>query len=301
MTESEQEDGATDGAPGGSGREGGVPEESDVGFEDAVSELERVEGKRRIGGVFAGIGAIVAVLGGIILAAEYQRFLFQPRMPVEQNERKIVRRTDDPECHELIDEVTEIGNQYYVLESDIEKTIPGGDPEAIRNLDEKLVTLRERLEEAEAFSEEANLRYEKSRDELDKWFSYTKYEIDILRDVIDNLLTESTSPESGTSDRDAGTAEPDVGGARADTAGKDAGDAGEEQEEQSFPYADERTPTERRDGAMVELHEAFENFRVWHAGDSQKHPCGDNEEGEEPWRPDDWDAGMTGGGDVPSP
>lgn len=299
MTESEHGDSSTDPSSGDAGSEGTVPEDPDVGIEDAVSELERVEGKRRLGGVFAGIGAIVAVLGGIILAAEYKSCLFQPRMPVEKNERKIIRKTDDPECRELIDEVTEIGNQYYVLESEIEETIPGDDPEAIRNLDEKLVTLRNRLEEAEAFSHEANLRYEKSREELDKWFSYTTYEIDILRDVIDNQLAELTPADAGTSQRDAGAAEVDTDGGVPDAGRRDAGDVGAAREEPSFPYSDERTPTERRDGAMVELHEAFENFRVWHSGDSQKHPCGDDEEGEEPWRPDDWDAGIEMDGKAP--
>jgi len=247
-----------------------VPGE-DSEISEALSELERVEAKRRNYGILLGIAAVGAVVGAILLAAEYRHFLFQPEMPIEENERKILRRTDDPQCRRLIEEVTEVGNDYYVLESKIEQTIPGDDAEAIRNVDRKLATLKERLKGAEELADEANLRYEKSQEELDKWFSYTHYEIDILRDVIDNQLAEL--PPEPEQSGDAGIA--DSGTPTEDPSGR----------------SDGRTPEERRDGAMVELHEAFENFRVWHSGDTHKHPCGDHEEGEQPWRPDDWSTG----------
>lgn len=268
-------------------------------FEQAVSELESVEASRRRLFVAIGIGAVVALAVSILAVAEFREWFFQPKMPIEKTEREIVRKTDDPQCRELISEITNIGHTFFAMEGRLEEHVPGDDSEEIRKLDRELATLKERLEEAEELSGEANLRFEESREELDEWFRYVRNEIWVLRDVLANQLEELGVEPSATGDAGSGPDAGDVGAGQAeaeeaDATGEGDPDAGTDGSETS---EDGRPPAERRNGALVALHDAFENFRVWHK--ANLHPCGAASEDEEPWRPSGWeaepDAGSSGG------
>lgn len=252
----------------------------EIEFEDAVSELERAESKRRRWGYILGVAAVVLLAVAVVVGVKYRSWLFQPDMPIEESQRQIVKKTDDPQCRTLIAEVTNIGNTFYALEGEVEQAVPGQDLENIREVDAKLAKIEKRLDEAEALGEQAKLRFDRSREELDRWFSYVDNELRILRDVFANEIArlEAGSP--------AGDASAAVG---------DTGDAGDAAEAEPSGAAAGRSPRERRDGALVALHDAFENFRVWHS--ASLHPCGDADEDEEPWRPEDWNTSEEGAGD----
>lgn len=259
--------------------EQGGPDE-EVDFEEAVSELEAVESKRRRWGYVLGIGSALLLVAAVVVGVEYRSWLFQPRMPIEESRRDIIRDTDDPQCRNMIADVTNIANTYYTLESRLEEVVPDGEPAEIRKVDEKLATIEERLDEAEALSREAKLRFDRSREELDKWFGHVDYEVRILREVTQNALDRQKAKGSGSADA----------GSTADTGSEQDNDAG------TPAVASDRTPVERRDGALVAMHDAFENFRVWHQ--ASMHPCGNAEKDEEPWRPADWK--KDGGADATS-
>jgi hypothetical protein len=256
-----------------------TPDE-DVDFEEAVSELEAVESKRRRWGYLLGIGAALLLVAGVVVGVEYRSWLFKPRMPIEESRRELIRDTDDPQCRNMIADVTNIANTYYALESRIGEVVPDGEPDEIRKVDEKLATIERRLDEAEALSGKATLRFDRSREELDKWFGHVDYEVRILREVTQNVLDRRKRDEAGSAD--AGSRD----------------DAGAEQEADTGTRAVEsdRAPVERRDGALVAMHDAFENFRVWH--EASMHPCGKADEDEQPWRPADWE--KDGGADATS-
>jgi hypothetical protein len=255
--------------------------DQEVDFEEAVSELEAVESKRRRWGYVLGIGAALLLVAGVVVGVEYRSWLFKPKMPIEESRRDIIRDTDDPQCRTMIADITNIANTYYALESRIEQVVPDGEDEEIRKVDEKLATIEERLDEAEALSRKATLRFDRSREELDKWFGHVDYEVRILREVTQNTLARRKEQRAESAD-----------------AGATGGDAGADAETDagSPTVGSDRTPVERRNGALVALHDAFENFRVWHQ--ASMHPCGDAEKDEQPWRPADWK--QKGGPDASS-
>ena len=261
----------------------------EVEFEDAVSELERVESKRRRLGVIIGIAALVLLAVALVVLVQFRTLLFRPKMPVEEGRRQIITETDDPQCREMISEVTNIGNTFFAMEGRIEKHLPGEDLEAIRGIDAELATLEKRLDEAEALSHQSALRFESSAKELEKWFSYVDYELRILRSVASNEI-ERLGGASARSE-DAGDADVGVGAESDAGTAADADASAAETTEES-----KRPPEERRDGALVALHDAFEEFRVWHSGSHSVHPCGDADKDETPWRPEDWnpDGGLKG-------
>ncbi len=249
----------------------GAGDEQQMDFEEAVSELERVESTRRRWGYVIGIGALVLLVGGVVVGVEYRSWLFQPKMPIEESRREIVRETDDPQCRTMIADITNIANTYYALERRVGKQVPGGDLEAIRTIDSKLASIEKRLDEAEALSREATLRFDESREELERWFSYVDNELRILRGVTQEELERLESAARADAQGAAGQGE----GPGADAGpGSDVGEGGP-------------GPVEARDGALIALHDAFENFRVWHS--ASMHPCGDAADDETPWRPKDWE------------
>ena len=263
-------------------------EEDSVEFEDALSGLEEVEAKRRRMGVFLGVGALALLAVSLILIAQFRSALFRPKMPVEESQREIIEKTDDPECRRMISEITNIGNTFFAMEGRIEEHIPGGEPEAVRKVVEDLATIDRRLAEAKELSSKANLRFEKSSKELEDWFEFVDREMEVVRDVAGAELERIEGAEAGG---DAGLA--DAAGAAGD-----AGDSAERADAGGQKADAGRSPTELRNSVLVQLHTAFENFRVWHS--ASLHPCGDSDEGETPWRPDDWEADAGQAGESPS-
>ena len=253
-------------------REPEATDQEGLEFEEAISELERVESKRRRMGVVLGVGALVLLVAALVLVAQFRSALFRPKMPIEESQREIILKTDDPQCRKLIADVTNIGNTFFAMEGRIEKHLPGGEPAAIRKVIEDLDTIHARVTEAEELSKEATLRFEKSREELERWFDFVDGELELLEEI-----AKADSADAGAM-ADAG----DAGDNQADAgASADAGEATDKAD--AGP-----TVTELRNSTLVALHEAFQNFRVWHS--ASLHPCGDNDEGETPWRPDDWEA-----------
>lgn len=267
------------------GQEEQTGSDDSVEFEDALSGLEEVEAKRRRMGVFLGVGALALLAISLVLIAQFRSALFRPKMPVEESQREIVEKTDDPQCRRMISDITNIGNTFFAMEGRIEEHIPGGEPEAVRKVVEDLATIDKRLDEAEELAAESNLRFEKSSKQLDDWFEFVDREMAVIRD----LAADELERVGGAEESDAGPGDTGVAAdatSEAESADAGAGDAGADAG---------RSPTELRNSVLVQLHTAFENFRVWHS--ASLHPCGDSDEGETPWRPDDWnaDAGQAGG------
>mgnify|MGYP006291953001 CR=1 FL=1 len=258
-TYSEFEDGQSqpDGDPGG-----------DAGLDEAVAELESAEASRKRFGLIVGLIAIVCIVGAVLLLIQFRDTLLVPKpseTDLEQAAQKNLDRTDDPQCRQLIADITDIQNRFFAMESRFESVIPDADQGETQTLLADLRTLKAELKEAESLSDQAALRFDRSEKELENWFDYVTNEILILEDVLVEQLARLR--EAAGSDV----------GVRADTGTEVTLDGIGTWEDEDMP------PADRRDRSLVALHEAFDSFRVWHSG--YEHPCGSNADDEEPWRP----------------
>ncbi|MFW5966296.1 MAG: hypothetical protein ACOCV2_02205 [Persicimonas sp.] len=265
---------------------------SDAEFDEVLSSLEQDEKQRRRRGLMY-LGLVVA--GIAVLTTIYVMFgdeLFEGPVDVERSEQMALEETDDPQCREMIERVERLGERYYKLEDDVDEHLLADDRGEIEKISEESVALREELAEAEEDSQEANLRFDRSRKELDDWFAYVGAELENLSELADDRLAKLKDEAEDAKD-DGGDGEGDESEEGGDAEEEEAEEEeaeeeeAEEEEEDSSPEDDEESFEERRDDLLVGLHDSFENFRVWHS--SAQHPCGAAEEGEEPWRPDEGD------------
>lgn len=277
------EDDQTEDGPSDSKRGRGPDEAPELG--EALDEIEDVESQRRLWGAVIGTATFLLLAAAVFAVVRFRTTLFRPPVDLE-TERETIRKTDDPECRQMIADVTAIKHEFFSLEDEIAATMPDGDPTAIRSLLSELEKLQRRIDEAEKLSQDATLRFDEDRKQLDDWFEYVDYEIGIVVQIAETRLEKKTGAPGGTAD--AG----DVGGG-----GSGAGDAGRSERDAGDAGGDaggSNLVRERKE-AVAAVHRVFENFRVWHEGG--RHPCGAAESDETPWRPDDWgDAGSIDGG-----
>lgn len=234
-----------------------------------VLELKRAEARRRQITIGMGLVVLIAAIVGVWALVEYREAFFRPQMGVEQGEEDVLARTNDPVCREMIAHVTTTGESFYELEPQIEAGLLADSPATVSETVERLSGLRIRIEEAKASAVDANLRFDESREQLNRWFDFALTELSLLerlatehRDVLEPPPTPDEPEQDEQGGNEAGTAEKTKG--------------------EKTPAVG-RTPAQLRDRALLTMHESFQNFRVWHT--SGLHPCGEAAEGVEGWTP----------------
>lgn len=283
-------------------------ERSDEELQGLMGGLAKAEKSRRTRALIIAF-VITGVLGGTgVLAVLFSDTFFQPELDIESGEKDVLAETNDPDCRGFIGKVTVIEADYRALEPSVAAMMKTEDPAELRKVRSVVASLRKRIDKQEVASQDATLRFDTSRKELDDWFDYIDNELSLVSDLAAYRLEQLGEPlELGEADA-AGS--PDAGEAGAGTPAEgavneeaDAG-AGEVVHVEAKPAgrptgaarvkASSKTPTELHEGSMLAVHEAFQSFRVWHTG--SLHPCGQAADGEDGWTP----RGSTTKGSSPS-
>jgi hypothetical protein len=252
---------------------GSEPEE-DEELEGMMSSIRKAERRQRVRAALYGLAVVVLAVVAVYAFFTYRDELFVPKIDMDEAGQEAWEKTNDPQCRTLIEQVTAIGKDFYEYESFVEAHLLGDDPDKIREIKRRMESFKARLNKAEKLSDEAELRYDDSARQLDEWFDYVDMEIGFVERLADERLAYLEREQAREASGDAGTS-------------ADSGivvyspDAAELEQKRDKP---KQSPEERRDGALIALHDAFQNFRVWHSANA--HPCGAAAEGEEPWRPE---------------
>lgn len=239
--------------------------------DEIVTRLEAREKESRRKTVIVTALVLIPAILAVIFAWMYRDRVLAPQLDIEGGEKEVLAETDDPQCRSMIASVTQVGEDFRARHAAIEKRILGDDPEALNTITSDIVELRDRLERAEGESGDANLRFETSREELDRWFAHVDNELRLLSELADERIAELEQAEESDEEGDEGP----------------EGEEGAEDKESEAGApkpASTKTPEERRDGALLAVDDAFESFRVWHTG--SLHPCGAADEDEEGWTPE---------------
>ncbi len=251
-------------------------------FNRMLDSIEKAESARRRKGIIYTLIGLMIAAGIFALAFMFRDEVFGPAVDIEEGEEKVIAKTDDPQCRDMIAQVQDLSERYFQLEPKIEDDLLGDDPEAIQEIRDEVARLQQRLDEIEEFSQEANFRFDESRQQLNEWFDYVELELSFVDRLAREQLAKLKDDQEGAKKEDApDSAEPDK-----DDEKKPEGvvvEKGEETKEKEKANANKKTPEERKQGALVAIHDAFQKFRVWHS--SSLHPCGAADEGETPWRP----------------
>lgn len=252
----------------------------DEELEGMMSSIRKAERRQKVRAALYAVAVIVLIAVGISAFFSY-RDVFLPQVDMEEAGKMAWEKTNDPQCRHLIAQVTEIGEDFTEYESVVEAHLLGDDPEKIREIKRRMEAFEARLNKAEELSGKAELRYEDSARQLDEWFDYVDLEIGFIKRLADERLAQLQ--------RQAAAADTGDAGAEAGESDADAGILVHSPDAEAESGADEdepeKTPEERRDGALIALHDAFQNFRVWHSANA--HPCGSAAEDEKPWRPEE--------------
>ncbi|QDG52939.1 hypothetical protein FIV42_19985 [Persicimonas caeni] len=264
-------------------------------FDRMLDSIEKAESARkRKGLIFLLIGLIIGA-GIFALAFMFRDEVFGPAVDIEEGQQEVIAKTDDPQCRDMIAQVQDLSDRYFKLEPKIEDKLLSEDAAAIQEIRDEVARLQQRLDEIEEFSGEANLRFDESRAQLKEWFDYVELELSFidrlareqLAKLEDAKLEDAKLKEEGEPAKEDGTA--DKAGEEADKKPEgivvEKGEATKKKEkaEAAKEKKSKKTPEERKQGALVAIHDAFQKFRVWHS--SSLHPCGEADEGETPWRP----------------
>jgi hypothetical protein len=278
-------------------------------YDEMLSSFEKAESQRRRKGIIYALIGLMIGAGLFLLAFVYRDEVFGPPIDVEEGEEKILDMTDDPECRDMIAQVHTLSERYFKLETAIDEKLLGDDPQAIQEIRDEITRLQQRVDEIEEDSQEANLRFDDSRKELKEWFDYVSLEFSFIDRLAKERLAELNAAELNAAELNAAgddSAEKDPAelkdgaeGAKKKEDSKTAdGEQAPEQAQQEEGVvveksketqkkeqraANQKSPKERKEGALVAIHDAFQKFRVWHS--SSAHPCGAADEGEKPWRP----------------
>lgn len=236
--------------------------------DEIVTRLEAREKKSRRKTVIVTALVLIPAILAVIFAWMYRDQVLAPQLDIEGGEKEVLAETDDPQCRSMIASVTQVGEDFRARHAAIEKRILGDDPEALATIMSDVGELRDRLERAEVESGDANLRFDTSREELDRWFAHVDNELRLLSELADERLAEVEPAEESAEEGEEGT----------------EGAEDEDTEAEAPKPASTKTPEERRDGALLAVDDAFESFRVWHTG--SLHPCGAADEDEEGWTPE---------------
>jgi hypothetical protein len=230
-----------------------------------VIELRKAEARRRQITIAMGLVVLIAALVGVWALVTYRATFFRPPLPIQETEARILEETNDPSCRQMIAEVTATGQSFYGEEANIEAGLLAETVERSSTALETVTSLRIRIEQARSRSQEAVLRFDESRAQLDRWFEYTLNELALLERLGTehrDALEPSPAPEDPQASDEPVNVNPPPPSSKA---------------------APTRPPGELRDRALLAVHDAFQNFRVWHT--SGLHPCGQAPEGTEGWVP----------------
>lgn len=238
------------------------PEIAEVGV---IARAEQERRRRGLLRLLAGFSIAGVILGVMIVLG--QQGALGPDIEVDAEEKESLEETNDPQCRAMIADVTAYGERFKKEGARAIEPVLSEDPEKINAAREAIGALREELETLRSASGEASLRYENSRQELRDFFKFVdtelrlidlrgEYQLKRLEAVANGETFEEPRPKS-----------------RGKIIGKKKGEK----------IRGDRTPEQKRDDAIIAIHDAFNTFRVWHTASA--HPCGAAEEGETPWTP----------------
>lgn len=262
---------------------------------DAVFErFEKNEKARKIK-IF--ILALIVVLAGaavFLTSVVFRENRLHANLDMETLDSEAAALTNDPQCRDLIAQVDQLSARYFKLEPQFEEHLLGENPVKIKELRDEIARIQQRIDEIAEYSLKANLRYDTSRAELDDWFDYVALEFTFVDRLGREQLAILEKPTGGEDEADAGASDEST------DAGKSAESPTEAQKPETGQEGVEvakggdkkkgkkeerpiKTPLERKQAALVALHESFQNFRIWHTASA--HPCGGADEGETGWEP----------------
>lgn len=267
---------------------------------DAVFErFEKSEKARKLK-VF--VLALIVVLAGaavFLTSVVFRENRLHANLDMETLDSEAAALTNDPQCRDLIAQVDELSARYFKLEPQLEAHLLGDNPTKIKELRDEIARIQQRIDEIAEYSLKANLRFDTSRAELDDWFDYVALEFTFVDRLGREQLALLEKPSAENQEAD-----PDASGEAADTdkpaeLNSDAQKSAAEQEgvevakerakkKNSEKEKPTKTPLERKQAALVALHDSFQNFRIWHT--ARAHPCGAADEGEVGWEPAEKDA-----------
>lgn len=242
-------------------------------FDASVEQFHRLERARQRRALLLALLVIGVAVSVFLSAVIFRGDLFDSGVDVAQIDQRIAAQTNDPACRAMIDRVTQLGERFSELEPTMDQKLLGGDDQALHDIREEIARMQQQLDETAEASQKANLRYDESREQLDDWFKYVATEFGFLdrlaaeqqahlsaaRQAAETEATDAPRPDdtSKTPDADADKGVVVAGGtAPTANAAKPA----------------TQTPLERKQGALVAIHDSFQKFRIWHTAGA--HPCG---------------------------
>ena len=231
-----------------------------------VGVIARYEAERRKK-VAIGLVAVLVLVGGAVAGIMAMGDKAKLKLDVQQAEQDAIQDSNDPQCRGLIADVTDFGKRYKSEHAEALEAVTSKDRATVEASRAKIKSLRGELEKMRIASLAAELRYEDSREDLKKWFKHVDTEFRLLDLRAEEQLKRIDAEAKGEEYVPIKKKNPRKGkivGAKEET--------------------DTRTPEEKRDAAILTIHDAFENFRVWHSGSS--HPCGAAAKDEKPWTGD---------------
>ena len=245
-----------------------TPEPNDAEKEiSEVGVIARYESERRKK-VAIGLIAVLLIIGGAVAGIAAMGDKAKLKLDVQQAEQDALQDSNDPQCRNMIADVTAFGKRYKSEHAAALEDVTHEDKEKVIAARAKIKSLRDELEKMRLASLASELRYKESSEDLKKWFKHVDTELRLLDLRAEEKLARLEAKANG---------EEYVPLEKKDKPkGKIVG-AKEE--------SDTRTLDEKRDAAILTIHDAFENFRVWHSGSS--HPCGAAAKGEKPWTGED--------------
>ncbi len=242
------------------------PQESEIAEVGVIARAEAERRKKGLMRVFIGLVVTALVIGGLVLLG--QQGALGPSIEVEEGEKESLEETNDPQCRAFIADVTTLGKRFKTDDARAIEAVIDKDPAKIEAARAHVAKLRGELEALREDARKSNLRYEDSKQDLAKWFKYVDTELRLLDLRGEYHLARLDAEAKGETYE-----EPKPAGRKK---GRVIGKKPSERDTN-------RTPEQKRDDAIIAIHDAFNSFRVWHT--SAMHPCGAADEGETPWTP----------------
>lgn len=227
-----------------------------------IGVIARAESARRKN---IAIGVVLVALLAAGLIALIATGDTGPKVDRVQLAEDVVMESNDPQCRALIEDVTALGERYKSEHAATLEDVLHADPDRVKLVRQRISALRKEADTLRIASIAANVTTQESREALPSWFKLVDTELRLL-----DLRAERHLERLDVESRGETYVEPKSAPKQK---GKIIG-----QVEQP-----ERSPQEKRDAAILSLHDAFANFRIWHSGTT--HPCGPADPGESPWEP----------------
>lgn len=223
-------------------------------IEELLDHFESGEKKRRAISMVAGVIIFVIGLSAVFSTVLFRTELFAPRYDIDAKEQETFEMTNDPACRQMIADVTTLGSEWLRSENDIEDALLSRDVNQLHEAEAVLGKFSARLEGIQTRSQKANLRFDHSRPELDRWFDFVQRELSVLRTVAAETRDELEPREQKYDDAAV------------------EGEEGDAPEREAEPVRSSRERGELRDKALIAIRDSFDSFRVWHT--ASQHPCG---------------------------